>query len=140
MTKLQIKHRFISTIFRDTNTTHIYNKQNIWEKKSSWYSVDNWTFIYAIPPSWFPNQQMIGFNKFDHLTPFWPSIYGSYTAKYTCLASYPQRKITNNFTTLAAATQEPTQEETQLQQDLTQQQIRSRQRTRLPSSAFYLSS
>jgi len=33
-TKLQFKHRFIGTIFRDTNTTHIYNKQNIWGKKA----------------------------------------------------------------------------------------------------------
>jgi hypothetical protein len=70
MTKLQFKHRSICTIFRDTDTTHIYNKQNILEKMLSWCSVDNLTFIYTIAPSWFPDQQMLGSNKFDHLTPF----------------------------------------------------------------------
>jgi hypothetical protein len=39
-----------------------------------------------IAPSLFPNEQMLGSNKFDHLTPFSQSALGlpsgSYTAKY----------------------------------------------------------
>jgi hypothetical protein len=33
MTKLQIKHRFISTIFRDTNTTHLQQTKYLGKKK-----------------------------------------------------------------------------------------------------------